>query len=87
MARACAEAVRRKSNRQGGTGGSAADYRLTATCTTAMTAPARIRGPLTCASTPFEVVGWSLFDFIGVDHYRNSKVEDRYAERIRPYPG
>jgi hypothetical protein len=33
---------------------------------------------------------WStgaLFDFIGVDHYRNPKVEDRYAERIRPYLG
>jgi hypothetical protein len=45
------------------------------------------RGPLTYASTPFEVVDWSLFDFIGVDHYRNSKVEHRYAERIRPYLG
>ena len=52
-----------------------------------MTAPARIRGPLTYASTPFEAVDWSLFDFIGVDHHRNSKVEDRYAERTRPYPG
>ena len=44
-------------------------------------------GPLTHASTPFEVVDWSLFDFIGVDHYGNSKVEDRYAETIRPYLG
>ena len=45
-------------------------------------------GPLTYASTPFEVVDWSLFDVIGVDHYRNSKVEDhRYAETIRRYPG
>ena len=52
-----------------------------------MTAPARIRGPLTYASTPFEAVGWCPFDFIGVDHHRNSKVEDRYAERTRPYPG
>jgi hypothetical protein len=46
------------------------------------------RGPLTYASTPFEVVDWSLFDVIGVDHYRNSKVEDhRYAETIRPCLG
>ena len=64
-----------------------ADHRLTATRAAAMTAPARIRGPLTYASTPFEAVNCSLFDFIGVDHHRNSKVEDRYAERIRSYPG
>ena len=52
-----------------------------------MTAPARIRGPLTYASPPFEAVNWSLFGVIGVDHYRNSKVGDRHAETIRPYPG
>jgi hypothetical protein len=45
-------------------------------------------GPITYASTPFEVVDWSLFDVIGVDHYRNSKVDDhRYAETIRRYLG
>ena len=45
-------------------------------------------GPLTYASIPFEVVDWSLFDVIGVDHYRNSKVDDhRYAETIRRYLG
>ena len=45
-------------------------------------------GPITNASTPFEVVDWSLFDVIGVDHYRNSKVDDhRYAETIRRYLG
>ena len=45
-------------------------------------------GPLTYASIPFEVVDWSLFDVIDVDHYRNSKVEDhRYAETIRRYLG
>ncbi len=44
-------------------------------------------GPLTYASTMFEVVDWSLFDYIGIDHYRNSKVEHRYAERIGPYLG
>ena len=46
------------------------------------------RGPITYASTPFEAVDWSLFDVIGVDHYRNSKVDDhRYAETIRRYLG
>jgi hypothetical protein len=44
-------------------------------------------GPLTYASTPFEVVDWSLFDVIGVDHYRNSRNENRYAETIRRYVG
>ena len=44
-------------------------------------------GPITYASTPFEVVDWSLFDFIGVDHYRNSTNDHRYAETIRRYLG
>ena len=44
-------------------------------------------GPLTYASVMFEVVDWSLFDYIGIDHYRNSKIEHRYAESIRPYLG
>jgi hypothetical protein len=44
-------------------------------------------GPLTYASTPFEVVDWSLFDVIGVDHYRNSKNDHRYAETVRRYVG
>jgi hypothetical protein len=45
------------------------------------------RGPLTYASTPFEAADWGLFDFIGVDHYRLSANDHRYAERIRPYLG
>src|ERR1700727_1014902 len=44
-------------------------------------------GPLTYASTPFEDVDWSRFDFIGVDHYRNSKNDHRYAETLRRYVG
>jgi hypothetical protein len=44
-------------------------------------------GPLTYASTPFEVVDWSLFDFIGVDLYRNSKNDHRYTETLRRYVG
>ena len=49
---------------------SVADHRLTANRAAAMTAPARIRGPLTYASAPFEAVNCSLFDFIRVDHHR-----------------
>jgi hypothetical protein len=44
-------------------------------------------GPLTYASTPFEVVDWTLFDVIGVDLYRNSKNDHRYTETIRRYVG
>jgi hypothetical protein len=44
-------------------------------------------GPLTYAATVVEAVDWSLFDYIGVDHYRNSKVEHRYAETIKSYLG
>jgi hypothetical protein len=42
------------------------------------------RGPLTYASLPFEQVNWSLFDFIGVDHYRATRIKDRYAEMLKP---
>jgi hypothetical protein len=42
-------------------------------------------GPLTYASLPFEVVEWSRFDVIGVDLYRNSKNDDRYAQTIRRF--
>ncbi len=41
-------------------------------------------GPVTYASTMFGVVDWNLFDCIGIDHYRNSKSERSYAERIGP---
>jgi hypothetical protein len=44
-------------------------------------------GPLTYASLPFEVVDWSLFDVVGVDLYRNSKLESRYAEMVRRNAG
>ena len=40
-------------------------------------------GPLTYAATMFEYPDWSRFDIIGIDHYRNSKVEATYAERLR----
>ncbi|MGH3206041.1 MAG: hypothetical protein ACRDOA_13420 [Streptosporangiaceae bacterium] len=46
------------------------------------------QGPVTYASLPFEVVDWSRFDVIGVDHYRHSRIDEhRYAETIRRYLG
>jgi hypothetical protein len=41
-------------------------------------------GPLTYASLPFEAVDWSLFDFVGVDHYRDARIKDRYVQMLEP---
>lgn len=41
-------------------------------------------GDISYASLPFEPVDWSPFDIIGVDHYRDARVKDRYAEMLRP---
>ena len=40
---------------------------------------------LTYASLVFEQVDWSLFDFVGVDHYREDRVKDRYVEMLEPF--
>jgi hypothetical protein len=32
----------------------------------------------------WEKVDWSVFDFIGVDHYREARIEDRYLEMLQP---
>jgi hypothetical protein len=41
-------------------------------------------GPITYASLVWESVDWSRFDFVGVDHYRDSRIEDRYVDMLRP---
>jgi len=41
-------------------------------------------GRLTYASLPFEQVDWGPFDYVGVDHYRDARVEDRYVEMLQP---
>ena len=41
-------------------------------------------GPLTYASLLWEHVDWDRFDLIGVDHYRDSRIKDRYAEMLQP---
>lgn len=45
------------------------------------------RGQLSYASLPLEAVDWSLFDIIGIDHYREARVKDSYAERLQPLLG
>jgi hypothetical protein len=39
-------------------------------------------GPITYASLPFEPVDWSLFDIVGVDHYRESRNASRYLDTL-----
>jgi hypothetical protein len=42
------------------------------------------RGKVTYASLVWEQVNWDLFDFVGVDHYRTSKMEDKYVQMLQP---
>jgi hypothetical protein len=43
------------------------------------------QGPLTYFSLPFESVGWSQFDFVGVDHYRDARTRDAYGKIASGY--
>jgi hypothetical protein len=42
------------------------------------------QGPLTYASLIWEDVDWDRFDLIGVDHYRDARIKDRYADMLQP---
>jgi hypothetical protein len=48
------------------------------------TARKGFHGQVTYAALPFEPVDWSLFDIVGVDHYRDARIRDRYVEMIEP---
>jgi hypothetical protein len=41
-------------------------------------------GPVTYASLVWESVDRSRFDFVGVDHYRDSRVKERYVDMLQP---
>jgi hypothetical protein len=41
-------------------------------------------GPLAYASLVWEDVDWDRFDIIGVDHYRDARIMDRYAAMLEP---
>jgi hypothetical protein len=41
-------------------------------------------GEVSYGSLVWERVDWSLFDHAGVDHYRATKIEDRYLEMLEP---
>jgi hypothetical protein len=42
-------------------------------------------GLVTYAALPFEAVDWNLFDFVGVDHYRDERVKERYVDMLEPF--
>ncbi|MGA7845834.1 MAG: abortive infection protein [Thermoplasmata archaeon] len=42
-------------------------------------------GPIAYASLPFEGVEWGSFDVVGVDHYWDERLGDRYLEMLHPF--
>ena len=42
------------------------------------------KGELTYHSLVWEKVDWSLFDYVGVDHYRATDIEGKYVEMLKP---
>ena len=41
-------------------------------------------GEVSYDSLVWEKVDWNLFDYVGVDHYRATKIEDKYLEMLKP---
>ncbi len=41
-------------------------------------------GKVSYASLIWEAVNWSLFDFVGVDHYRSARIQSQYADMLKP---
>ncbi len=41
-------------------------------------------GKVTYASLIWEAVDWSLFDFVGVDHYRIERIKNQYIDMLKP---
>ena len=42
-------------------------------------------GRVTYASLVWEEVDWSLFDIIGIDHFRDARIKDRYDRMLEPF--
>ena len=42
-------------------------------------------GPVSYASLAGEPVDWRPFDFVGIDHYRDARIRDHYADMLRPF--
>jgi hypothetical protein len=44
-------------------------------------------GKITYASLIAEQVDWSIFDFVGVDHYWSEQIKDKYLDMLKPLFG
>jgi len=42
-------------------------------------------GNVTYVSVPFETVDWSLFDFVGLDIYREARIKDSFGDLVKRY--
>jgi len=42
-------------------------------------------GPLTYFSVPLETVDWTLFDFLGIDFYRDARITSVYGKMVNGY--
>ena len=42
-------------------------------------------GQVTYFSVPLETVDWSPFDFVGVDFYRDARIEKQYGDMVKAY--
>ncbi len=47
-------------------------------------AKSEFHGKLTYNSLIWEKVDWSLFDYVGIDHYRAKDIEETYVEMLKP---
>jgi hypothetical protein len=43
------------------------------------------QGPVAYAALPFEGVEWEPFDFVGVDHYWDERIQDRFIQMLQPF--
>ena len=46
---------------------------------------AEFAGPVTYSAGAWESVDWSIFDIVGVDHYRHGEPADKYVGALDPY--
>ena len=45
----------------------------------------KFSGPVTYAATQLEEIDWSIFDIVGVDHYRGAESDEKYVAALDQY--
>lgn len=45
------------------------------------------KGSVTYAATTFEKIDWSMFDIVGIDHYRGAESAEEYVDKLNGYKG